>query len=102
VPYVFPIFNETHESAKSKNYRIKKVRKQYNDALKEIGELMGISTKLTSYVARHSFANVLRQSGVSTTIIKDAMGHESEAMTEVYTSQLDASILGNTINNSLL
>ena len=30
------------------------------------------------------------------------MGHESEAMTEVYTSQLDASILGNTINNSLL
>jgi hypothetical protein len=30
VPYVFPIFNETHESAKSKNYRIKKVRKQYN------------------------------------------------------------------------
>ncbi len=101
-PYVFPIFNETHESAKSKNYRIKKVRKQYNDALKEIGELMGISTKLTSYVARHSFANVLRQSGVSTTIIKDAMGHESEAMTEVYTSQLDASILGNTINNSLL
>ena len=63
---------------------------------------MGISTKLTSYVARHSFANVLRQSGVSTTIIKDAMGHESEAMTEVYTSQLDASILGNTINSSLL
>lgn len=54
-PYVFPIFNEFHESAKSKNYRIKKVRKQYNDALKEIGELMGISTKLTSYVARHSF-----------------------------------------------
>jgi integrase len=101
-PYVFPIFNEIHESVKSKSYRIKKVRKQYNDALKEIGELMGISTKLTSYVARHSFANVLRQSGVSTTIIKDAMGHESEAMTEVYTSQLDASILGNTINNSLL
>lgn len=101
-PYVFPIFNETHLSAKSKSNRIKKVRKQYNDALKEIGEKVGITTKLTSYVARHSFANVLRQSGVSTTIIKDAMGHESEAMTEVYTSQLDASILGNTINNSLL
>lgn len=100
--YVFPIFNETHASAKSKSYRVKKVRKQYNDALKEIGELIGVSTKLTSYVARHTFANVLRQSGVSTTIIKDAMGHESEAMTEVYTSQLDASILGNIINSSLL
>ncbi|MBS3916055.1 MAG: site-specific integrase [Bacteroidetes bacterium] len=100
--YVFPIFNETHVTAKSKSNRVKKVRKQYNDALKEIGEMIGITTKLTSYVARHSFANVLRQSGVSTTIIKDAMGHESEAMTEVYTSQLDASILGNTINNSLL
>ncbi|MBS3914301.1 MAG: site-specific integrase [Bacteroidetes bacterium] len=101
-PYVFPIFNETHITAKSKSYRAKKVLKQYNDALKEIGEMIGITTKLTSYVARHSFANVLRQNGVSTTIIKDAMGHESEAMTEVYTSQLDASILGNTINNSLL
>lgn len=101
-PYVFPIFNETHETAKSKSYRAKKVLKQYNDALKEIGEMIGITTKLTSYVARHSFANVLRQNGVSTTIIKDAMGHESEAMTEVYTSQLDAAVLGNAINNSLL
>lgn len=100
-PYVFPVFNERHVTAKSKNYRAKKVLKQYNDALKEIGKMVGITTKLTSYVARHSFANVLRQNGVSTTIIKDAMGHESEAMTEVYTSQLDASILGNTINNSL-
>jgi integrase len=100
--YVFPIFNETHITAKTKSNRIKKVRKQYNDALKEIALMVGITTKLTSYVARHSFANVLRQNGVSTTIIKDAMGHESEAMTEVYTSQLDASILGNTINSSLL
>lgn len=100
--YIFPIFNENHVSAKSKNYRIKKVRSQYNNALKEIGKMIGITDTLTSYVARHTFANVLRQSGVSTTVIKDAMGHESEAMTEVYTSQLDASVLGNAINNSLL
>jgi integrase/recombinase XerD len=102
VDFVFPIFNETHETPLSKSYRVKKVRKQYNSALKTIAEMLAIPTKLTSYVARHSFANVLRQSGVSVTIIKDALGHESEAMTEVYTSQLDASILGNTINNSLL
>lgn len=100
--YIFPILKESHKTALSKSNRIKKVRKQYNAALKEIGEMAGVSGKLTTYVARHTFANVLRQSGVSTTIIKDAMGHESEAMTEVYTSQLDASILGNAINGSLL
>lgn len=101
-PYVFPILSEFHNNAKSQANRIKKVRMQYNNALDEIGKLCGIQEKLTSYVARHTFANVLKQSGVPITVIQEAMGHESEAMTQVYVSQLDADILGNAVNSVLL
>lgn len=101
-PYIFPILSEFHENAKSQAYRIKKIRAQYNKALDEIGKECGIQEKLTSYVARHTFANVLKQSGVPITVIQEAMGHESEAMTQVYVSQLDADILGNAVNSVLL
>lgn len=100
--YIFPIFNETHESAKSKDYRYKKIRKQYNNALKEIGEIVGLPEKLTTYVARHTFAHSLKTNGTPMTIIKETLGHESERMTEVYTSQLDTSILSEAVNKTLI
>lgn len=101
-PYIFPVLSEVHQSPKSQGYRIKKVRTQFNKSLDEIGKLCGITMKLTSYVARHTFANVLKQTGVPMTVIQEAMGHESEAMTRVYVSELDADVLGKAVNAALL
>uniref|UniRef100_UPI003567D125 tyrosine-type recombinase/integrase n=1 Tax=Parabacteroides merdae TaxID=46503 RepID=UPI003567D125 len=39
---------------------------------------------LTTYVARHSFATVLKRSGVNTTLICEALGHSSERVTQIY------------------
>lgn len=90
--YLFPILNETHASAESKDYRIDKVLKQVNKALKTLAEQAGIAINLTTYVARHSFATNMKSSGVSTAIISQALGHESERTTQIY---LDS--FGNTI-----
>lgn len=90
--YLFPILNETHASAESKDYRIDKVLKQVNKALKTLAEQAGIEINLTTYVARHSFATNMKSSGVSTAIISQALGHESERTTQIY---LDS--FGNTI-----
>lgn len=38
---------------------------RYNDRLKEIGEELGFTEKLTSYVSRHSMAMTLQADGVS-------------------------------------
>ena len=57
---------------------------QVNEDLKTLGELAGIATPLTTYVARHTFAMTLKRSGHATAIISEAMGHKSEATTNVY------------------
>ena len=53
-------------------------------SLKEIGEELNLPIDLTTYVARHSFATVLKRSGVNTSIICEAMGHSSEKVTQIY------------------
>ena len=49
------------------------------------------------HVARHSFATVLKRSGVSTSIISESLGHSSEKITQIYldsfeNSQIDAAM----------
>jgi len=40
--------------------------------------------KLTTYVARHSFATILKREGVPTSVISETLGHSSEKITQIY------------------
>lgn len=91
--YVFPILNDTHITAKSIDYRIDKVLKGFNKDLKTIAELAGIREKITSYVARHSYATIMKQSGVPTNIISESMGHDSEKTTQIYLESFGNNLL---------
>jgi integrase len=83
--YVFPIIDRTkHATATQVANRLHKVLGQVNKDLKELGGLAGITTPLTTYIARHSMATTLRMSGASTAVISQAMGHKSETVTAVY------------------
>ena len=64
--------------------RKRKANKAANKALHKIGEKLGIPIDLTTYVARHSYATVLKRSGVSTAIISESLGHSSEKVTQIY------------------
>jgi site-specific recombinase XerD len=63
---------------------IKGTTKLINTYIKTIGENIGIPEKITTYVARHSFATVLKRSGASTEFISESLGHSSLAVTENY------------------
>ena len=68
-----------------------------NIRLKKIGEELNLPIDITTYVARHSFATVLKRSGVSTSLICETLGHSSEKVTQIYldsfeNSQIDAAI----------
>ena len=83
--YVFPILDTTRHLTPSQiKNRLHKVLGQVNSDLKELGQLAGIATPLTTYVARHTFATTMRMSGAGTAVISQAMGHKSEAVTAVY------------------
>jgi len=53
----------------------------------------GIKKNISSYVARHSFANCLKQKGVATDIISESLGHQNLAITQAYLKELDNSVL---------
>ncbi|TYZ10598.1 tyrosine-type recombinase/integrase [Hymenobacter lutimineralis] len=83
--YVFPFLDlARHTTAAKRLVRLQNVLGWVNKSLKLLGEQAGISTPLTTYVARHSFATTLKLAGTNTAVISQAMGHKSEAVTGVY------------------
>ena len=83
--YIFPILDtKKHRSPTQIGNRLNKVLGQVNKDLKILAPLAGITTTLTTYVARHSMATTLKMTGANTAVISQAMGHKSEAVTAVY------------------
>ena len=83
-PYLFPILSNLHKTEQQRLNRLHKVITKINKALKAIGEELNIPIKLTTYVARHSYATVLKRAGVPTSIISESLGHSSEKITQIY------------------
>lgn len=82
---IFPIIDiEKHTTQTTIKNRIHKVLGQTNKDLKQIGEMVNLEIPLTTYVARHTFATVMKRGGVSTSIISESLGHDSERTTQIY------------------
>jgi site-specific recombinase XerD len=89
--FVFPILNEKiHVTPLSIDNRLNRYIGQVNKDLKEIAKLACLDVKLTTYVARHTFATVLKRSGVSTSMISSMMGHETEKVTQTYLDSFES------------
>ncbi len=91
--YVFPILLRDDMTPIQIEYRKHKTLRKYNQDLKEIASICKIEKHVTSYVARHSFANSLKQKGVATDIISESLGHQNIAVTQAYLKELDSSVL---------
>lgn len=88
--YIFPYLDtKVHTTPTKIDNRLNKCIHQVNQDLKEIGNLAGIDAKLTTYVARHTFATTLKREGVSTSQIAELMGHEDERTTRTYLDSFD-------------
>ncbi len=55
-----------------------------NEHMKQIAVELGIQKPITTYYARHSFATILKNSGVSTEFISEALGRKSLQTTKNY------------------
>lgn len=99
--YIFNILNEKHQTAKSKDFRIDKIITRTNSDLKKIASLAGVDELLTTYVARHTYATVLKKSGISTSLISEMMGHDSEKTTQIYLDSFENAVLDEA-NKSIL
>jgi len=99
--YIFPILSIEHKTEISIRNRIHKVLGQVNKNLKELPGTQNFNIKLTTYVARHSWATILKNKGVSTAIISAGLGHGSEKTTQVYLDSFENDVLDEANKNLL-
>lgn len=69
------------------------VLSRFNRNLKKVGKLAGIKVSISSYNARHSWANAAKVKRIPISVISEGMGHDSEATTHIYLSSLDTEIV---------
>lgn len=100
--YIFPILNHTIHKTKMQQYnRKKKVILKVNRYLKKISEITGIEVNLTTYVSRHSYATVLKNSGVNIALIGETLGHSDLKTTQIYLDSFENSQIDEAMKNLL-
>lgn len=87
--FLFPIITGEKWDAKQYDREFRK----YWEHLNRLSELMGIVPSLTSHCARHSWASLAKRKGIPVSIIKQALGHDSESTTEIYLNELENGLI---------
>lgn len=92
-PYLLPILQGDSEESRMRSFWA--CQRRINNNLKQISRELGLETRLTMYVARHSWASIAHEMGVTIGVISDGMGHTSEKTTRIYLKTMDTSPLDN-------
>lgn len=81
--FIFPILRpEMNEEQKFGE--IRQLVKQVNTHIKRIAKAVKINKNISSYVARHSWATISKNSGASIEYISEQLGHDSPKVTMGY------------------
>jgi site-specific recombinase XerD len=92
--YLLPILDDKrHPTEKQKMTRVQSLLKKVNRDLKLIGADAKINIPLTTYVARHSWATIMKNTGIPTAVISEGMGHPDEKTTQIYLENFENSVL---------
>lgn len=97
--YIFPILNASHQTELQKFNRIHKALAKVNRELKQIGSSAGIMTPITTYTARHTYATVLKRSGVNIALISESLGHSDLSTTQIYLDSFENEQLDEAMKN---
>ena len=100
--YFFPILHcKRHVTPMQKHNRVRKYCLHINHELKQLAKELNITANVTTYVARHSFATILKKSGVNIGIISQALGHQDIKTTQIYLSKFDNEQVDEAMKNLL-
>ncbi len=97
--YIFPILDkDIHKTETAKYNRTKKMLKEFNKELKNIGTAAKIDTVLTSYVLRHTAITNLVRAGVTADAIQALAGHKRLTTTENYIREASQEVKAKAVN----
>ena len=69
--------------------------------MKVLASELEIETDITTYVARHSFATILKNSGVNISLISEMLGHTDLKTTQIYLDSFDNKQMDAAMSNLL-
>lgn len=81
--YLFDVLKD-NDSQADIDRKTRQFIKTINIRTKRIGKALEFKLKLTTYVARHSYATILKRSGAPIDFISESLGHKDLATTENY------------------
>ncbi len=81
--YIFPVLDKGLTPERQRDL-IQLLTRVINNHMKSIAGKLEITSDVTTYAARHSFATILQRSGVSTEFISEALGHSNVRTTQNY------------------
>ena len=87
-PYLFPLLKSEPLNQWELKEMTDKANALINLYLKRVAVICGIEKRLTFHIARHTFAYLSLDNGVSYEILKDALGHSSYSTTQMYLKSL--------------
>lgn len=96
--FLFPII-ERQDGTERKQYLNKMLI--INRRLKTISKMGNISTPLTMYVARHSWASIAQSKNIPVHTISLAMGHDNEETTRIYLATIQNNVIDKA-NNKII
>ncbi|MCD8092153.1 MAG: site-specific integrase [Bacteroides sp.] len=82
-PYLLPIIRKSGTCADEQR-QYESALRLYNKHLNALSEFLGLETPITSYSARHTWANTAHDLGIDIADISEALCHSSEKMTRHY------------------
>lgn len=86
--YVLPILS-VGMTPEQQQVAIDNAVRAINKHIKVIAQNIGLSTNVSTYTARHSFATVLKRSGASIEFISESLGHKNLTTTENYLADFE-------------
>ncbi len=88
--YLFPIINDCR---KSKRLQYESGLRIQNKRLDSLRLLAGIKSKVTTHVARHSWATMAKGENLPLWVISEGLGHSNEKTTYTYLASFERSVL---------
>lgn len=100
--YIFPILNRNiHNTERQILNRVHKALGHINACLQQLSKELGLQIPLTTYVARHTYATVLKRSGVNIALISESLGHSDISTTQIYLDSFENSQIDEAMKNLL-
>ena len=87
--YIFSVIKKQSKKEEDIRRDIKNGLKQQNKYIQKIQAELEIDTKLTTYVARHSWANIGKVKNVAVPVLSEGLGHQDIKTTQIYLDTFD-------------